>query len=164
MTLRSSLLTHGIAACTGIAVGAFIAPMWGQRSTVLVPPASLPSAGGEPVAANPGETDVLDGRLRQVIREELARRDAMVAASALPAAPHRVADPGESPDVVAQTARANAVLDAAITRLSWTSQDAGEFRRAISTLPAGERKSLLRKFAQAVNEQQMRLETDGPPF
>lgn len=159
-----SVLLSGLTGCVGLVVGASLASNWNRHTPLAGPPVSPPSLGGEPAVARSADDAELDSRLRRVISEEFARRDAAAAANAeRPATPAAIATL-PSPEVMAQSARANEVLDAAITRLSWTNQDASEFRRAISSLSGAERRSLMRKFARAVNEQNMRLETDGPPF
>ena len=82
----------------------------------------------------------------------------------VPAAASSPSATATSPDVVAHSARAHAVLDAATTRLAWTDDDSVEFRHLLSALPPADREALMAKFAHAVNERGMRLETLGPPF
>jgi hypothetical protein len=159
--MRLSWLSHGVVGCAGIVIGAVLMSFWGQHPPISPAP---PSPGGEPVVATRVDTVVIDSGIRQVIREELARHDALVGEAPEQAAPSPAISTVPSPDAVAQTARANAVLDAAINRLSWTEEDASQFRSLIGTLPAAERQALMHKFGQAVNDRGMRLETGGPPF
>ena len=160
--MRLSWLSHGVIGCAGIVIGAVFVSSWGQHSPISQVPS--PSPGGDPVVATPVEATAIDGRIRQVIREELARHDAILTAVPVPAAPPPAISTVASAEVVAQTARANAVLDAATTRLSWTDEDANEFRSVIAALPAPERQALMLKFAQAVNDRGMRLEPGSAPF
>jgi hypothetical protein len=160
-TLRSSWVSHGVTGCAGIVIGAVLMSFWGQHSPISQ--AALPSADSGPVVATPADSAAIDSRIQQVIREELAHHDAIGAALAAPAAPAAISAVA-SPEIVAQTERAHAVLDAATTRLSWSAEDATEFRSLITVLPAAERQALMLKFAQAVNDRGMRLESGGAPF
>ena len=162
--MRSSWLSHGVIGCAGILIGAVFVSFWGQHPPIDQAQASPSSASGDLAIAIPADTAAMDGRLRQVIREELARHDTLRATAPVRTAPSPAISTAPSSDILAQTARANAVLDAATTRLSWTDEDATEFRSVIGTLPAAERQALMLKFAQAVNDRGMRLETGGPPF
>jgi hypothetical protein len=161
--MRFSWLSHAATGCAGIVVGAVVVSFWGQHSPTSQ--VSVPrSASDEPVATPPLGAAASDGRIRQIIREELARHDA-VAVAAAPVGPSpAISPPPVAADVAAQMARANAMLDAATVRLSWTAEDSEEFRSVIAALPAAERQELMFKFAQAVNERGMRLETGGAPF
>lgn len=162
--MRSHWLPYGLIGCAGIVIGAVFVSFWGQHSPIGQAPAPQPSAIESPVAANRVDSAVIDSRIRQIIREELARHDATRTANPVPPAPSAAISAVASTEVLVQTARANAVLDAATTRLAWTEGDASEFRDAIATLPAAERQTLLLKFAEAVNDRGMRLETGGAPF
>lgn len=162
--MRSSWLSHGVIGCAGMAIGAVLVSFWGQHPPIAQTQASPPPASGDAVIATHVDSAAIDSRIRQVIREELARHGALVGKAPVPAEPPPAISTVPTPDVVAQTARANAVLDAATTRLSWTDEDANEFRIVIGTLPAADRQALMLKFAQAVNDRGMRLETGGPPF
>ena len=162
--MRSSLLSHCVVGCVGILIGAVVAPFLRQQSASVQPPASRPSSGSEPVVASHGDAGALDETLRRIIREEFSRHDTVGPAGSMPAAPSPVIDTVDASEVSAYLARANAVLDAAITRQSWTNTDASELRRVMAVVPAAERQALMLKFARAVNEQNMHLETDGPPF
>ena len=106
----------------------------------------------------------LEPSIRRVVREELARHVSMLAAAPVEPAIATKAAEAASPDVVAQVARADAVLAAATARLTWTEVDAREFRSAIAGLPPTQRQELVLKFAQAVNDQRIRLETGETPF
>jgi hypothetical protein len=161
VTKRSSWLSHAVIGCAGIAVGAVLMSFRDQHSPTGQAP--LPSAAGGPAITIPADSTAIDSRIRQVIREELAHHETLVTAVPAPAAAP-VISTTIPPEVVAQTERANAVLDAATTRLSWTAEDAVEFRTVVADLPAAERQTLMLKFAQAVNERGMRLETGGAPF
>jgi hypothetical protein len=162
--MRLSWLSHGVIGCAGMIIGAVFVSFWGQHPPIAQTQASPPSAGGDPVIETHVDAAAIDNRIRHVIREELARHDALVGKAPVPAAPSPAISTVSTPEVVAQTARAHAVLDSATTRLSWTDEDANEFRSVIGTLPAAERQALMLKFAQAVNDRGMRLESGGPPF
>jgi hypothetical protein len=162
-TLRSSWFSHGAIGGAGMVIGALLMSFWGQHPPISQSP-PLTAARGDSAVATAVDSAAIDSRIRQVIREELAHHDAIVAAAPAPAKPPAAISTVASPDVVAQTERAYAVLDAATTRLSWTEEDASEFRGVIAALPAAERQALMLKFAQAVNDRGMRLETGGTPF
>jgi hypothetical protein len=168
-TMRSSWLSHGLIGCAGVVIGAVSVPFWGQHPPIDQTPGPQASRGA-PLVETHVDTEAIDSRIRQVIREELARHDANEAPVPVPvpvpvpAGPPPANASVASAEIVAQTARANAVLDAATTRLSWTDEDASEFRGVIAALPAAERQMLMLKFAQAVNDRGMRLETGGAPF
>lgn len=154
-----SLLTHVVTGCVGIVIGAVVVFLHGQGSPV-----------GEPRLSIGVDAAALERDIRQAVREELTRHGHLVAAMqvaapAAPAAPAAYATPEVvSPQVVAQAARADAVLAAAASRLVWTDEDAREFRSAIAELPPAERQQIMLKFAQAVNDGSMRLETGAAPF
>jgi hypothetical protein len=150
----------------GIVIGALLMSFWGRHAPI---DRAAPSTSASPPAfhdaVGAGDVDIaIDARIRQVIREELARHDTLNAVPAVPAALPPSPSAVAPTDVVAQMARANAVLDAASTRRSWNEDDATEFRSAIAALPAAERQALMFKFAQAVNDEGMRMETGGAPF
>jgi hypothetical protein len=158
---RLSLLTHVVTGCVGIVLGAVVVLLHGQGSPT-----------GEPRPSIQMDTAALELDIRRVVREELTRHGNLVAAAghstaAAPTTPVVVppaAPAVVSPEVVAQAARADAVLAGAAARLVWTDEDAREFRSAIAGLPPAERQEILLKFAQAVNDRGMRLETGGAPF
>jgi hypothetical protein len=153
---RHSLLTHVVTGCVGIVIGAVAAFFLGQRSPI-----------GEPRLSIQVDAAALERDIRQAVREELTRHGHLVAAAQVsaPAAPATSAVPEVvSPEVVAQAARADAVLAAAAARLVWTDEDAHRFRSAIAELPPAERQEILLKFAQAVNNGGMRVETGAAPF
>ena len=162
-TTRLSWPSHGVTGVVGMVIGAVFMSFWGQHPPVDQTAAPR-SSRGDPVAAAHVDTAEIDSRMRQIIREELARHDANEPPVPDSAAPPAAVPTVTSSEVVAQMARANAVLDAATTRLSWTEEDASEFRGLIAALPATERQVLMLKFAQAVNDRGMRLETGGAPF
>jgi hypothetical protein len=162
-TTRLPWLSHALTGCAGVVIGAVFVSHWGSHPSIDQIPEPRSSLGNPVVATNVDAAE-FDGRIRHVIREELARHDAMETSVAVPASQPPAASTAASAEVVFQTARANAVLDAATTRLSWTDEDASEFRGVIAALPAAERQELLLKFAQAVNDRGVRLETGGPPF
>lgn len=158
-TRRQSLLTHAVTGCAGIVIGAVVMFLHGQGSP-----------GGEPRLSIQVDAEALERDIRQAVREELTRHGHLMAAAqvsppAAPAAPAPAAVPEvRSPELVAQAARADAVLAAAASRLVWTEEDAREFRSAIAELPPAVRQEIMLKFAQAVNDGGMRLETGAAPF
>lgn len=163
-TTRRPLLTHALTGCAGVIVGALVVSLSGQRSPTSESP-TMALAGGEPLLATQVDTEALERGIRRVVREELARHGTVMAptpaaAVVAPAVVPRAA----SPEVAAQAARADAVLAAAAARLTWTDEDAREFRSALAALPPAERQGLMLKFAQAVNDRGMRLETGEAPF
>jgi hypothetical protein len=156
---RLTLLAHAATGCAGIVIGAVAMFLHGQSSPI-----------GEPRLSAQVDVAALELDIRRAVREELTRHRNLVVAAAVsprvaaaapvaPAAPEAV-----SPEVVAQAARAEAVLAAAAARLVWTDDDAREFRDAIAGLPPADRQGIMLKFAQAVNNRGMRLETDNAPF
>jgi hypothetical protein len=158
-----SLRTHAATGCVGVILGAVVVSLWGQRSLVTESPAGW-SAAGEPRLATHVDAAALEPSIRRVVREELARHTSLWAAAPVEPAIATKATEAASPDVVAQVARADAVLAAAAARLTWTEVDAREFRSAIAGLPPTQRQELVLKFAQAVNDQRIRLETGETPF
>src|ERR1044071_3221981 len=94
----------------GVVMGAVFVSFWGQHPPIAQAPAPRTS-GGDPVVATHVDTAAMDSRMRQVVREELARHDAIKAPRPLPDAPPHSVAAVASAEVVAQTARANAVLD-----------------------------------------------------
>jgi hypothetical protein len=159
---RPFWLTHTLAGCVGVVVGAAVVFLHGQGSPT-----------GEPRLSTEVDAGALERDIRHAVREELTRhRHLVAAASVTPVAPQAepttsatpTASAGVSSEVLAQTARADAVLAAAAARLVWTDEDARDFRNAIAGLPPSERQEILLKFAQAVNDGGLRLETDAAPF
>jgi hypothetical protein len=99
--------------------------------------------------------------LRRVVREELAAHDASRARAV--DAPREDAEQPTPAQVVA-TAEAQAVLDAALARRTWTNGDAEALRERIDELTADQRMELLRKFSVAVNQGHLVPQTDQIPF
>lgn len=160
-TVAPRWLYTGAAAVGGALVGASSMYWWHRGEPASAPPASYSQA------APTIDAEARELELRRVLREELA---ALASASPVPEqevppAPHGTGSASVlSPQSVVHVERANAVLNAAISRLVWTSVDASDFGNAMASLPPAERLALLQKFASAVNEQGMRLETAGPPL
>jgi hypothetical protein len=163
--MRPVWLSHVLTGGAGVVLGALVVHWWSSTARVDDARAATPvTEGGATIVAS-SDVSASDERLRRLIREEFARRDAVpVAAPASPAVASTAQAFADSPDVQAKSARANAVLDAATARLVWREEDAAELRQILSGLPPAEREALMIRFAQAVNDRGMRLETLGPPF
>jgi hypothetical protein len=162
----------GAAAICGALVGALGVYWWNPGGSASTTPASYlqggsPAVGGGLAPAGTSEA-ARELELRRLLREELSRHASASASAPEPAVPpasgSAAAASTPSPQTVVQVERAHAVLDSAIARLTWTNADASAFKNATASLPPAERMELLRKFATAVNEQGMRLETAGSPL
>ena len=153
-------LTHGLAGLLG-AAGAFAVVAW-IRDGVLPTgsaraPAIVTAAAPEPppvIAMSPDE-------LRALLREELVRHDAVA----------QVPARGDSPEIappssvsVAHAERAQSLVEGGAARRRWTDDDARALRAEMGTLTQDQLADLLRRFAIAVNEGGMKIETAGSPF
>jgi hypothetical protein len=163
--MRPVWLSHALAGAAGVVLGALAVHLWSSPSRADDARASAAVADDGSTIVTPSDASASDERLRRLLREELARRDGLpVARTASPPAASTAPAFAHSADVEARSARANAVLDAATARLAWREEDAVELRQLLSALPPAEREALMTRFAQAVNDRGMRLETLGPPF
>lgn len=158
-------LPLGAAAIGGALVGALGMNWWNRGEPTSASPSSYSWAGP---ATGATEAAARELEMRRLLREELSRH-----AAAPPAAQEKESPPPPDdapaastlpPETVVHVERAHALLDAAIARLSWTREDASSFGDAMASVPPAERLELLRKFAAAVNERGMRLETGSPPL
>jgi hypothetical protein len=64
----------------------------------------------------------------------------------------------------AASMQAHAVLDAAISRRTWTDEDADAFTAYFEELSAEEKIATVKKFTTAINQQAMKPVTDRMPF
>jgi len=64
----------------------------------------------------------------------------------------------------AASMQAHAVLDAAISRRTWTDADADAFTSYFEQLSAEEKIATMKKFTMAINQQAMKPSTDRMPF
>jgi hypothetical protein len=98
--------------------------------------------------------------VRRVVREELnARTPAGASVASVPAVPPEI-----TPAQAAATQQAQAVLDSAIARRSWTEADADAMRETFDELTPDQQSEILRQYAVAVNQGRLVPQTDRIPF
>ena len=132
-----------------------------------IPRPAPPARIAPPVCAR--QVAVIDeAALRAALRAELAnlpRTTANVAAAApvaAPVAPPQAAVP--SAEAVSALADAQHVLDGALARHRWGSDDARAFRQLLARVDDDGRQQLLSQLAPAINDGRLELATAGMPF
>lgn len=151
----------------------------GTHPTVAVPDAELPRrlerlegelralrqgleahARPAPVAVAGLDVRALQEELRQVVREEVQAATAgMESAPARPEPPLPI--PSGNPEAFA---RARRVLEDSIASRHWGDQERGEFAALRDKLTPPQLRELLSKLSVAINTQQLRVTTSGPPL
>jgi len=99
--------------------------------------------------------------LRRVVREELA---------ALPAGTIERAGANDAASGVSvaqqnqAASQARAVLDAALSRRSWTDTDREALAQQFADMSAAQRDEWMQQYAQAINQGRLVPDSEGPPF
>ena len=102
-------------------------------------------------------------QLRDIVREELrAQRASSESPSA--ADDKAAALPAPSPASVEAFQRAQTIVADALASHAWTERQSAEFRRVRRNLTKEQFESVARQLYPAINAQQVRLETEAPPF
>lgn len=135
-----------------------------------IPHGSQPAArvAAEECAHEPGGLD--EARLRAALRAELAnlQRVPALPSSAPVVAPAPVPASRLAPEPHRQSARALAdghvLIDEALARRSWSSQDASALRQLLPQLDPDARTELFSQLFPAINEGRLELGTGGAPF
>jgi hypothetical protein len=100
--------------------------------------------------------------LRRMVREELQATKA----DAAPAAPESEPKPepaasGANPEAFA---KARQLMDTSVSTGRWGDRERGEFAALRNQLTPQQARELILKLATAINSQQLRVSTHGPPF
>jgi hypothetical protein len=151
-------------AATGVAglVAGFLIGGAGEApATADVSPRLVVLPGADPTPQLPSVEAVTLDDLRRVVREELAALPAGMGArvggnDTIPVAPT------SEQNQAAEQARA--VLDAALSRRSWTSTDREALAQQFADMTPGQREAWLQQYAQAVNQGRLVPESEAPPF
>lgn len=132
-----------------------------------IPRAAPPPRIAAPICAR--QPAVIDeAALRAAIRAELGNlpRVTTNAATAAPVAAPTAPPPAALPDAAAASALADAqqLLDGALSRGRWGSDDASAFRRLLARVDGDGRTQLLSELAPAINDGRLELTAPGMPF
>jgi hypothetical protein len=154
MSLRDWLVpaATGLA---GLAAGFLIAE---NRSMPAIPAVILPHVTEDVADARPAAVPVTLDDLRRIVREELAA----MRASHGPEAQESAAESPADQDAAATQARA--VLDAALSRRSWTETDREALAHQFVLMSPAQRDEWMQKYAQAVNQGRLIPDSERPPF
>jgi len=132
-----------------------------------IPRAAPPPRIAAPICA-PQPAVIDEVALRAAIRAELGNlpRATTNAATAAPVAAPTAPPRAALPDAAAASALADAqqLLDGALTRGRWGSDDASAFRRLLARVDSDGRTQLLSELAPAINDGRLELTTPGMPF
>ncbi|AFE04463.1 hypothetical protein COCOR_02083 [Corallococcus coralloides DSM 2259] len=115
-----------------------------------------------PVAVAGLDARALQEDLRRMVREEFQTVTAEARAESPPDRPEP-APPIPSGNLEAY-AKARRVLEDGIASRHWGDQERGELRALREKLTQPQLRELLTKLAVAINQQQLRITTHGPPF
>ncbi|RKG80467.1 hypothetical protein [Corallococcus terminator] len=109
------------------------------------------------------ELPSLREELRQLLREEIqaAKANAPATASGERPEPLRVSLPRENPEALAKIQQ---LVDQSIAAKRWGDPERGEFILLRDQLTAQQHRDILLKLSVAINNQQLRVTTQGPPF
>jgi len=133
-----------------------------------IPRPAAPARIAAPVCAK--QTAVIDeAALRAALRAELGnlpRATANMAAAAPVATPPPAPSPAAAPSAEAASAFADAerLLDGALARHRWGSEEAHAFRQLLARVDSDSRTQLLSELAPAINDGRLELATSGMPF
>ena len=164
---RSLLLPFsvGLAGLAGLAAGWILASWFNAAPG----PASMPLDGAQdpPVVTSPtvASGSITLDDLRRVVREELAtaaRTAGAQARTVVEDVPDDAVRP--TPEQDAAHSRINQLLDAAISRRSWTEADVDAMRAEFHQLTADQQAEVMRRYAMAVNEGRIVPQSDRVPF
>ncbi|MHA7629152.1 hypothetical protein [Corallococcus sp. M7] len=100
--------------------------------------------------------------LRRMVREELQATKADAPASA-PDSKARPEPPASQANLEAFT-KAHQLMDTSVSARRWGDRERGEFLALRKQLTPGQTRELILKLAQAINSQQLRVSTQGPPL
>ena len=130
----------------------------GPAPVAVFPGATAPSTSA------PSAAPVTLEDLRRVVREELA---AMPQAGASPGGSDPALQDSSALSIAEQNTaatQARAVLDAAVSRRSWTDDDREALHAQFPVMSAAQRDEWLQQYAQAVNQGRLIPDSERPPF
>lgn len=130
-----------------------------ERAPVVV----IPGNGEDPAAATSVAPVTLDD-LRRVVREELAALPAGGTTVATRASGLEGSTANSEAEQSAAFAQAQAVLDAAVSRRSWTEADREALQGQFTVMSPSQRDGWLQQYAQAVNQGRLIPDSERPPF
>ena len=148
---------------TGLVAGLLLSqvsdPLEPVRAPVAIFPGATPSSATAPSAA----AVTLDD-LRRVVREELA---ALPRVAGAPTGGDPALEGSTATSVAEQNqaaTQARAVLDAALSRRSWTDADREALQSQFTVMSPTQRDEWLQQYAQAVNQGRLIPDAERPPF
>jgi hypothetical protein len=163
------LLASALSALAGSLIGSSVTPYLeraprGSASAASQPLPAAPSPRFEQIAAcYSREIEALRADLRTLLREELAQEGRLA-----PVTPDAGSAPSEpappSAEALDAEQQANGIVETALARRTWTSEDALALRLLLGQVTAAQREDLLRTLVPAMNDGRVKNLASGAPF
>lgn len=147
----------------GLAAGLMINAPGGSESDPGPAPAVVFSTEGSRSAPSVQVPVTIDD-LRRVVREELAAQRTSTPPRAADHDPLAESTASSVAEQDAAARQARAVLDAAISRRSWTAADRDALHAQFPAMSPAQRQEWLQQYAQAVNQDRLVPDLEQPPF
>jgi hypothetical protein len=105
-----------------------------------------------------------EATLRRVVREELSEALKSAPGAPSPAPAEEELAPAPDPEAIALFEKARQTVDSGIRAGVWSNSDREELRSALRKLPGNLHHDVTEPLLAAVNQDRVRVDTDGPIF